>query len=186
MFKELLGTEQLAELGPGRREGVLPEAEIRKTLAECFRKKALGTEPQYLITSLILLWHDHMDSSHTIAQGIPSIDGSYVHGMMHRREPDYWNSKYWFRRVGSHPAFPEIAKRAGVLLEGKSHEELRKKLLPEGKWDAVAFIDACESAAKSRDPGGTALLQKIQAVEFEVLLERFTGGEEPPVPRSSS
>jgi hypothetical protein len=39
-----------------------------------------------------------------------------VHAIMHRREPDPWNSKYWWRRVGAHPCFPELARRAGAFL----------------------------------------------------------------------
>jgi hypothetical protein len=38
-----------------------------------------------------------LDRSHTISQGIGSAEGSFWHGIMHRREGDFSNSKYWFR-----------------------------------------------------------------------------------------
>ena len=46
--------------------------------------------------------------------------------------------------------------------------ELAKKLLPDGRWDASAFVDACEAGKE------TDLLRAIQQIEFEVLLEIFS------------
>ena len=57
------------------------------------------------------LWllYDFLDESHTISQSLDTLEGSYWHGIMHRREPDYENAKYWFRRVPVHPIHAELA-----------------------------------------------------------------------------
>ena len=63
------------------------------------------------IKSGLLLWNDALDESHNISQGLENQTGSYWHGIMHRREPDYSNAKYWFGRVGTHPFFRHSANR---------------------------------------------------------------------------
>ena len=54
------------------------------------------------------LYVDQLDRSHTVSQGIDDATGSFWHGIMHRREGDFSNSHYWFRKVGTHPAMPRI------------------------------------------------------------------------------
>src|SRR4051812_8366636 len=45
----------------------------------------------------IWLLHDYLDESHKISQGIDTTSGSFWHAIMHRREGDFSNAKYWFR-----------------------------------------------------------------------------------------
>jgi len=52
--------------------------------------------------SALWLRFDHFDKSHAISQDLENQDGSYWHGIAHRREGDFANACYWFRRVGKH------------------------------------------------------------------------------------
>ncbi len=171
---KLMATPEPPELGPGPRAAVQPEASLNRALEELFSRGKLPAQKQQLIRALILLWHDHFEASHVIAQEIENADGAFVHGILHRREPDYSNAKYWFHRVGKHPVFPEIASRVSALLEAKGEADLRSKLIPHGDWDPFAFIDACQRGSRQAVAGEhTQTLREIQAAESFVLLDRF-------------
>jgi hypothetical protein len=174
----LLGTPDLPELGPGPRSSVLPLAALTGKLDECLSHSGLPAGVHQPIRALVLLWHDHLDASHRIAQDLPGPDGSLLHGIMHRREPDYSNAKYWFHRVGKHPCFPRLAGKVEAFLEAKNEAALLKKLVPNGEWDPFAFVDACERAASQ--PGSdskTELLRAVQGMELRLLLEWFCQSE---------
>lgn len=116
------------------------------------------------IQSALHLWNDDLDRSHTISQEIHTPTGSYLHGIMHRREPDYENSKYWFRRVGEHPAFGLLLPNAKVLAGKHTADPFAKRLAVAPRWDPFAFVDACES-------GETEFLQALQLREIELLAQ---------------
>ena len=170
-FAKFLETAQPADLGPGPRPGVSPESELSERVTAAFKGSAVSETERKLVLALVLLWHDHLDAAHTLAQSIENSDGSYVHAIMHRREPDYGNAAYWFRRVGRHQAFPELARRVAELGNSTGKGKLQQALIRHGEWDPFAFVDACEKAANGAvSAGDLESLRAIQRREFEVLL----------------
>jgi len=171
---KLLETEELASLGPEGRDSALSVAELEGKLEPILSGDTFTAAQKRLIRSLLLLWHDHLDESHTIAQDIHNADGSFLPGMMHRREPDYSNASYWFNRVGAHPSFSEIGSRVEAILQSPAEQMLRQQLTADGEWDPLAFVSACEAAQEDAIPKIVELMQRIQAIESRVLLERFS------------
>lgn len=99
----------------------------------------------------------------------------YWHAIMHRREPDYANSKYWFRQLGRHPVFPALAAMANRLLATSSSCEAawRQRLLRSGNWDPFAMVDLTEAAAQVRSL--EPLARRLQALELITAWEHLLG-----------
>ena len=56
-----------------------------------------------LSETLTSLWWDKRgdwDTAHSIAQDIPTRQGSAVHAYLHREEGVLWNADYWYSRAG--------------------------------------------------------------------------------------
>ena len=71
----------------------------REVVAVLVETPELVSRP--LLAAALWLYVDDIDRAHRLCQDDPSSLGSVWHGVVHRREGDFWNSRYWFRRIGT-------------------------------------------------------------------------------------
>ena len=139
----LLQVSRLPPLGPGR-----PQEEYRERL------QSVRLPP--VCMAGLWLYFDFLEESHRISQSLPTAEGSFWHAIMHRREPDAWNSKYWWRRVGRHPVLERLQQLAPQL--GYQYTS------PE------AFVDFCE-AVRGSGSHQEQLARQVQLLEWQLLFD---------------
>jgi hypothetical protein len=152
-------------LGPGTPDRTAGER-LRSLDATSLFAPAALTNTDMARACLAGLWlrFNYLDESHRISQEIHTPEGSFWHGIMHRREGDFSNSKYWFRRVGHHPIFEPLGLEAQKL-----------GVVPSGAWDPYRFIDlveACVSGGKGRPEP----LLTLQDAEWRLLFDHCCRG----------
>lgn len=170
-LRALCRTPAPPELGPGPRPGITAAADLRTQFAALSHEFPPDRRRAQLVLGSLLWWHDHLGAAHTLAQQIPDASGSYLHALMHRREPDYANAAYWFRRAGNHPVLTPLSAAARDLLQARGEPETTARLLPGGRWDNLAFLELCATAAREPESSPRHRLAcELQQLEFEVWL----------------
>jgi hypothetical protein len=129
------------------------------------------------------LWlrHDFLHESHELSQEIHTSTGSFWHAIMHRREPDYPNSKYWLRQTGDHPAFAAIHEAAKAEFSRRpvgGNESTRafapldiQALIAVPKWDPYRFVDLCQEACEGKDRELARACKTLQMIEWNALFD---------------
>lgn len=116
----------------------------------------------------LLLSAGELEEAHRIVQDFDTAEARYWHGIVHRREPDFANAQYWFRRLGHHAVFDQLASEAAG--EDLSGTVAVKHILKGGRWDPFRFIDLCESCEAGEQSELLDELLAIQKKEMEILL----------------
>ena len=143
----LLTPPRLAGLGIGR-----PEEARREALERVeFGAEIVDADAAAACRAGLWLLFDFEAKSHAISQDLATPEGSYWHAILHRREPDAFNAKYWFRRVGAHPVVAALAREPDY-------------------GSPVGFVDVCE---RVRGRGGVAerRAQESQWLEWRLLFD---------------
>lgn len=167
VVRDLLAVERLPFLGPGQ-----PNEAVRDRLHSLTVESLCAPHPvgqwDFAAACLAGLWlyHDFLDESHRISQELHTTTGSYWHALMHRREPDFDNAKYWFRRVGAHPIYEALRAAAAELAVDAPPDDAF--LRTQTSWDPFAFVDLCAASLAGRLPCED-LCRRIQKREWELL-----------------
>jgi hypothetical protein len=66
------------------------------------------------------LWYDlndDWDTAHRIVQEMSDVRAMWIHAYLHRKEPDIWNAKYWYKRCGKpYPGAIDFETEAAEIL----------------------------------------------------------------------
>jgi hypothetical protein len=141
--------------------------ELPKTIREASNPTLAGSADIDLPTTFSLIRGgllyavDALDASHKVFQDVTTSLGSYWHGMMHRREGDFDNARYWYRRAGVLPFFAELHGQAANLSSDMARQE---------NWDPYLLSGQCEQAVHGAEELAAEMV-KLQVLEFEILFD---------------
>ena len=121
------------------------------------------------------LYHDFLDESHRISQDLSSATGSFWHAIMHRREGDFSNAKYWYARCRHHPAYERIASDGRSALAGAENAEILARLV-QGEWDPSGFVDVVQAIHQRTDDPMYEPAVALQRAEWRALFEHCVSG----------
>jgi hypothetical protein len=161
MFDPHAYGEEIARIlsmdGDGRR--LMPLAGGKCVSTEARELLKASRIPPPMLAGLYL-YFSCWDEAHAVAQDLGTAEGSYWHAIVHRQEPDAWNSGYWFRQVGKHVIFPALRERAAEI--GVDFGAV---------WAPIKFIEYCERARVAPGTLEERKAMEVQLAEWQLLFD---------------
>lgn len=110
------------------------------------------------------LYVDDLEHSHNVSQNLHRPSGSFWHAIMHRREGDFSNSHYWYRKIGQHPVLRKVDSGGGGGGAGTA----------VGGYEPHDFVDRVERATQQHsDSPELVAMQRLEWVSlFEWCAEK--------------
>ena len=116
-----------------------------------------------------------IDPTHEIVQEGKSSLASYLHGVVHRLEGDFWNSKYWFRQVRDNRLMQSLSLSMTEKLrtEGLSPFAADVKILKNNVFDPSELVTAVERHFQHacHDSEAANTLERVSWIEWQSLWE---------------
>lgn len=114
-----------------------------------------------LVRAGMFYHHNALEDAHRLVQEASGDAAAYWHAMIHRRERDFENARYWLRRAGEQPAFAEMQARAA---------DVSPHMGRQMSWDPYLLVNLAEQLRF-----GAAELEAevvgLGRVEFEVFFD---------------
>ncbi len=158
---------ELPELTPMNQRSRLKQIEpMIQNLEEILPGQYDRSSPDFTaLRAGLYQWHDALETSHGYSQSAQhrgkNQAADYWHAIMHRREPDYSNSKYWFRHVGNSPVYAKLCRYA---------QSISTDLAAGEAWQPFGFVDFCSRCRQGSDE--ELIARRIQAVEMVLLMQQ--------------
>lgn len=95
---------------------------------------------------------------------------AFWHAIMHRREGDFGNSKYWYAHCRNHPLFAPIAANAReIVARAPADKALLRFSINE--WNGAAFVDFVQSVHESPSSERYPVAVALQQLEWRMLFD---------------
>jgi len=124
---------------------LLPGKPFDAALADRIAGLARDGSVSDCVAAALHLLNDDLDRAHALSQaheGEQTAD--YLHQIVHRREGDFGNARYWVAKTGRHPFYEELYTQ---VTAGEAEGVLAEPLRRWGRWDGAQMVALCQAAA---------------------------------------
>ena len=162
---------------------------------QLLERKPASPAASQLTLAALWLWHDGLDECHHILQRSPeeliarsaprlasfepvvSSDPEQVqlslnlwHAILHRREGDFSNGKYWYARAAGHPILEAMANHFGPAVNTMPADRLLLRMVARG-FDPRAWVDFVADVHGNPSPARTSAAVHLQQLEWRVVFD---------------
>ncbi|MCU0228120.1 MAG: hypothetical protein MUF01_10820 [Bryobacterales bacterium] len=139
--------------------------EARQRLAKAQAQEWFaGSRSPNAALAALWLYFSCFDESHDISMDLPSAEGAYIHGILHRMEPDNWNAKYWLRQASPHPIHAELREVAAAIAATAG-----SPMPIPATWDSLWFADLHDAVVHDGSHPLRHSVVRIQLAEWQLL-----------------
>jgi hypothetical protein len=155
--------------------GSTPHGEVTRTLQgltpeALFARPVKHPDEAAAALAGIWLWVDALDECHRIAQDLVTSTGSFWHAVMHRREGDFSNAKYWYRRCTGHHVMKMLGAVAASDIEGFQSDRVVARVI-SGGWNPDGLVDLVDAMHDKPSDPRYQVAVKLQQLEWGGLFD---------------
>lgn len=158
--------------------------------AQLLARPAVDDAAAYAVLAGVWLWHDGLHECHEIVQKSPAELRSaapqgdaghhpehrpdltetlaFWHAIMHRREGDFSNAKYWYARCRTHPVLATLAEHLRTSGDAPAPDS---SIVTGGTWNGDGFVDLVEAVSRRPDEPRREEAVRLQRLEWRMLFD---------------
>ncbi len=93
---------------------------------------------------------------------------AYLHAIIHRREGDFSNSRYWYRRCANHPILPTLGRQVEEIARSEPADKKIFRITADG-FNPIVFVEFVENLIPT-DTSRHRFATIAQRLELQAML----------------